>query len=64
MYIRGKPVLHLVDDATCFLARQWLKNVTAQHVWDQLQLYWIDKYLGLLDLVIADTSKQFMAKKF
>lgn len=39
MYIRDKPVLHLVNEATRFLARQWLKNVLAQHIWDQLRLY-------------------------
>ena len=32
MYIEGKPVLHLVDEATRFQVGQWLKNVSAQHV--------------------------------
>lgn len=64
MYIKCKPVFHLVDEATCFLARQWLKNISAQHVWNQLRLYWIDIYLGPLDLVIADAGSQFMVKEF
>ena len=42
MFIGGKPVLHLVDEATHFQAGRWLKNVSAQHVWDQLRLCWID----------------------
>ena len=64
MYIGGKPVLHLVDEATRFQAGRWLKNVSAQHVWDQLRSCWIDTYLGPPDLVTADAGKQFMAKEF
>ena len=64
MYIGGKPVLHLVDEATRFQAGQWLKNVLAQYIWDQLRSCWIDTYLGPLDLVTANAGKQFMAKKF
>ena len=64
MYIGGKLVLHLVDEAIRFQTGQWLKNVSAQHVWDQLQLCWVNTYLGSLDLVTADAGKQFMAKKF
>lgn len=64
MYIGGKPALHLVDEATSFQAGHWLKNVSAQYVWDQLRLCWIDKYLGPQDLFTADAGKQFMAKEF
>ena len=64
MYIEGKPVLHLVDEATRFQAGRWLKNVFAQNVWNQLCLCWIDTYLGPPDLVTADAGKQFMAKEF
>ena len=38
MYIEGKPVLHLVDEVTQFQAGRWLKNVSAQNVWNQLRL--------------------------
>ncbi len=61
MYIEGKPILHLVDEATRFQAGQWLKNISAAHVWDQLRLCWIDIYLGHPDFVTADAGKQFMA---
>ena len=64
MYIKRKPVLHLVDEVTRFQAGRWLKNVSAQNIWDQLCLCWIDKYLGPPDLVTADAGKQFMAKEF
>ena len=64
IYIEGKPVLYLVDEATRFQAGRWLKNISAQHVWDQLRLCWIATYLGPPDLVTADAGKQFMAREF
>ena len=54
----------MVDEATHFQAERWLKNVSAQYVWDQLRLCWIDTYLGSPDLVTANAGKQFMAKEF
>lgn len=64
MYIGGKPILHLVDEATRFQTGRWLKTVLVQHIWDKSRLYWIDIYLGLLDLVTANAGKQFMAREF
>ena len=64
MYIERKRVLHIVDEATRFQRGQWLKNVFAQNVWNQLHLCWIDAYLGPPDFVIANAGKQFMAKEF
>ena len=64
MYIEGKPVLYLVHEGIRFQAGKWLKKVSAQHVWNQLHLCWIDTYLEPLNLVTADTGKQFMAKEF
>ena len=63
MYIEGKPVLQLVDKALRFQAGRWLKNISAEHVWYQLRLSWINKYLGPPDLVTANAGKQFMAKE-
>lgn len=64
LYIQGKPVLHLVDEATRFQAGRWLKDISANHVWDQLRACWIDTYLGPPDLISADAGKQFMAREF
>ncbi len=64
MYIDGKPVLHFVDEAPCFQAGQWSRNISAEHVWDQLRLCWIDKSLGPPELVTADPGNQFMAIEF
>ena len=64
MYIKNKPVLHLVNEAIRFQIGRWLKNLSAQHIWDQLCLCWIDTYLEPPNLVTADAGKQFIAKKF
>ena len=64
IYIRGKRVFYLVDEVTHFQVGQWLINISAQHIWDQLRLCWIDTYLEAPDLITADASKQFMAQKF
>ena len=39
MYIDGKPVLHVVDEATRFQAARWLENLTSKHTWDTLRYY-------------------------
>ena len=64
LYIEGKAVLQLVDEATRFQAGRWLKDISARHVWDQLRACWIDTYLGPPDLISADAGKQFMAREF
>ena len=64
LYIQGKPVLHLVDEATRFQAGRWLKDISARHVWDQLRTCWIDTYLGPPDIISSDTGKQFTSREF
>ena len=64
MYIEGKSVLHPVDKTIHFQAGRWLKNVLAQHVWNQLRLCWIDTYFRAPDLITDNAGKQFMAKEF
>lgn len=62
LYIEGEPVLHLVDEVTCFQAGRWLKDISAKHVWDQLRACWIDTYLGPPDIISADAGKHFIAQ--
>ena len=64
LYIEGKPVLHLIDKTTHFQARRWLKDISAKHIWDQLRAYWIDTYLGPLNIISSDVGKQFIAREF
>ena len=64
LYIQGKTVLHLVDEATRFQAGRWLKDISARHVWDQLRTCWIDTYHGPPDIISSDAGKQFTSREF
>lgn len=59
-----KPILHIVDEATSFQAARWLKDISAQNVWNNLQACWIDTYLRLPDIVRHDAGMQFMSNEF
>jgi hypothetical protein len=64
MYINGKPVLHIVDEATRFNAACWLENMTAKATWDAIRFIWADTYLGPPDFIVTDAGKNFVSKEF
>ncbi|KAL3713545.1 hypothetical protein TMatcc_002248 [Talaromyces marneffei ATCC 18224] len=64
MYINGKPVLHVVDEATRFNAARWLENISAKATWTALRIMWIDMYLGPPDFIVTDAGKNFTSKEF
>ncbi|EED20730.1 conserved hypothetical protein [Talaromyces stipitatus ATCC 10500] len=64
MYINGKPVLHIVDEATRFNAACWLTSISAKATWDALRMLWIDTYLGPPDFIVTDAGKNFVSKEF
>uniref|UniRef100_A0A093UYI9 Transposon Ty1-NL2 Gag-Pol polyprotein n=1 Tax=Talaromyces marneffei PM1 TaxID=1077442 RepID=A0A093UYI9_TALMA len=64
MYINGKPVLHVVDEATRFNAAHWLDNISAKATWTTLRIMWIDMYLGPPDFIVTDAGKNFTSKEF
>jgi hypothetical protein len=45
MYIKGKPVIHAIDEATSFQAARFLHNMTAKATWDTIRAMWIDTYM-------------------
>ncbi len=57
LYMEGKLVLHLVDEATRFQAERWLKDISVKYVWDQLRACWIDTYLGPPNIILSDAGK-------
>lgn len=63
-YIDGKPVLHMVNEATRFQAAKWLTNVSAGSLWKALRKCWIDFYLGSPDVITHDADKNFMGRAF
>ena len=65
MYLDGNwPTLHVVDTATSFNTAQFLRNITARHIWESLCLCWIDVYQGPPDWIITDIETQFRSIEF
>ena len=64
MYLDGKPILQVVDLATSFKAARFLKDILTQEVQNALRAYWIDIYLGPLDLIVHDAGKNFVSTEF
>lgn len=63
-YVSAKLIIHVVDEATRYLAASWLPSVSTESVWKSTRLFWIDIYIGLPDMVTHDAGKHFMANVF
>jgi len=63
-YIEGKPVLHIIDEATAFQSAGFLRDMTANTTWETLRKQWIDSYLGPPDLIVHDAGTNFTAEEF
>jgi hypothetical protein len=63
-YLDGKPVLHIVDEATLFIAAHFLKDKSIRTVWDTLCTCWINTYLGPLDYFVHNAGKNFLSIEF
>lgn len=61
MYINSRPVLHIVHEGTHFNAAQFLRNMTAQHVWKTLLKCWSRVYLGPPDFLHVDQGSNFVS---
>ncbi|KAI0994279.1 hypothetical protein K3495_g13903, partial [Podosphaera aphanis] len=64
LYLDGRPVLQVVDEATAFQAARFLKDMTAKSAWDALRHCWIDTYQGPPDIIVADAGKNFTSQEF
>lgn len=64
MYLDGKPVLHVVDEATAFNAARFLPEISAKATWDALRLCWIDTYQGPPDFIVTDAGRNFASEEF
>jgi hypothetical protein len=60
----NKSILHVMNKTTRFQIERWLKDIIAQHVWNQLRICWIDIYFESLDFIISNANKQFIVWKF
>jgi hypothetical protein len=61
---QGKPVIHVLDEATNYQAGRFLKDMTSKHVWDSFRMCWIDSYQGPPNQVTVDASKNLVSKEF
>ena len=57
-------VLHAVDEATRYQTARFLKDISAETVWDTLRACWINTYIGLPDILIYNAGKQFISTEF
>ena len=64
MYIDGDPVLHVIDEATCFQATRWLRSLSVKHTWETLRHCWIDTYTGPSNYIFHDAGKNFASREF
>jgi transposase InsO family protein len=65
MYVEGRPVLHIIDEATHFTAAKFMKSsVSARETWRLLRSAWIHTYLGPPDHLKVDAGSQFTAEEF
>ena len=64
MYLSGRPVLHVVDEATHYSAASFLKRMTAEETWKCLLSCWIRTYLRPPDHLRVDQGSNLMGKQF
>ncbi|KAM4058305.1 transposase [Hirsutella rhossiliensis] len=62
--IGGKPVLHVIDEATAFQGARFLPSMTARDTWETLRMLWIDTYQGPPDFMRHDAGTNFAAEEF
>lgn len=64
MFIEGKPILHIVDEATHFTAATWLDNSTSKEIWKSLLQCWTHIYIGPPYFLRVDQCSNFVSKEF
>ena len=59
IYLDGKPVLHLMDEGTCFSATQFLESVCIPDIRESILFCWEKLYIGLPHEFMTDQDSQF-----
>ena len=63
MYIDSKPVLHLVDESTHYVAACFLKSQSANDIWKAIMRLWILAYMGPPDYLYVDQGSSYISKE-
>ena len=59
IYLDGKPVLHIVDEAMRFYPARFLTKMSKDAIWDSIVLCWSSVYTRLPDNIMVDEGSQF-----
>ena len=59
LYIEGRPVLQIVDEATKFSAARFLPDVSTKTIWKTILECWATIYTGLPNRILADQGSSF-----
>lgn len=63
MFIRGRPVIHMVDMATHFSAAAFLRNQSSSEVWKAIQGLWNLVYMGPPDFLMVDQGTNYTSQE-
>ena len=64
LYLEGKPILQVVNSTILFQVARFLKDMKVKTVWDTIQEYWINIYLGSPNIIITNTGINFIGTDF
>ena len=59
MYIKGAPVLRIVNNLMHINAAQFVKSLTTEHVREIILTLWVAVYNELLNTLVFDDGSQF-----
>ena len=59
MYLDGRAVLHIVDEAIRFSTARFLTKVSTENVWEAILLCWSSAYTSLPQNTMVDEGSQF-----
>lgn len=64
MFLRGRPTLHIVDEATHFNQAKFLTNHKSMTVWKAILRAWIRTYSGPPDFIRVDQGSNLVSSEF
>ena len=64
MYLSGRAILHIVDEATHYNAASFLRKMSSAETWKTIVRCWTAVYLGPPDFLRVDQGTNFVSKEF
>lgn len=64
MFIEGRAVLHIIDEATHFTAATFLRKQTAAEIWTCITTLWMHTYMGPPDFLAVDQGSAYVSAEF